>query len=346
MNKVLIPILLSFALLSCSGGISPFYAVTPSGTNVSIDPNTAVTVLEDNTVDFTVTVDAGYTLSSTVGGTCAAGSWADNIYTTGGIISDCTVEFEATLVNYIVTPSGSNVTISPSAAQTVADGGTAQFTVTADAGYELVEVVGGTCATGSWSGTTYTTDPIAMDCTVEFAAGVSKVIFITAISFSGNLGGIAGADALCMADANKPAGGATYKAMIVYGTDRVACTSADCMDGGSSENVDWVLAPRTSYYRPDLTTKIGTTLWDNGIFLLTPDSNLDNSFSAGSYDIWTGLMPTWVSDPGCCDGWQSSGNPGPTGPYGSTIATDSLAINSGVKECLTANKSYLACVEQ
>lgn len=268
----------------------------------------------------------------------------DIMYEDGTNFEGATATFTtAGQLPYTVTPSSgsSYLTIDPSTAQAVAANGTVQFTVTADEGYAFIDLVGGTCPLGSWSGSIYTTGAITADCTVEFTAGAIKVIFITAASFNGNLGGVAGADALCMADANKPAGSATYKAMIVDGTNRMACTSVEC-----TSNVDWVLAASTPYYRPDRTTRIGSTMPDNGIFALGVGSSLVNSFSGESYDIWTGLTQTWVSALGNCQTWQSSGNAGPTGSYGNTSQIGEAAIIVGEKECITANNSYIACVEQ
>jgi hypothetical protein len=85
----------------------------------------------------------------------------------------------------------------------------------------------------------------------------SKMIFTTSGTNNGNFGGMAGADAYCTSDANKPTRG-TYKAMLVDGTNRVACTSSFCGGSGVSEHVDWVLDPTTLYSRSD-GTPIGTT---------------------------------------------------------------------------------------
>lgn len=45
------------------------------------------------TASFTLAPDSGYRVSSTVAGSCAAGSFTGNSYTTGAIVADCTVEF-------------------------------------------------------------------------------------------------------------------------------------------------------------------------------------------------------------------------------------------------------------
>lgn len=79
------------------------YTVTPSGTNVTIDPSDAQTVTYNNTTAFNVTADGGYKLSATVGGTCPAGSWSGADYTTGAITGNCTVTFSGTLIPAIYT---------------------------------------------------------------------------------------------------------------------------------------------------------------------------------------------------------------------------------------------------
>lgn len=93
------------------------------------------------------------------------------------------------------TPSGS---ISPSAAQTVNDGDTTSFTLTADAGYEI-DNVGGTCG-GTLDGGTgvFTTAAITADCTViaNFkvigASGPVAAITPASLSISATWGGSAG----------------------------------------------------------------------------------------------------------------------------------------------------------
>jgi hypothetical protein len=76
------------------------HTVTPSGTHVTLSPSTAQTVNDVATQTITVTADTGYTTSATVGGTCPAGSWAANVYTTGAITANCTVVFTATALPF------------------------------------------------------------------------------------------------------------------------------------------------------------------------------------------------------------------------------------------------------
>jgi len=119
-----------------------------------------------------------------------------------------------------------------------------------------------------------------------------KYTYVTANMASGNfqtLGagatGIEGADNLCESDASYPGTG-TYKAFLVDGVNRVACTTANC-GGGIGEHTDWVLAPNTEYRRINGKTTIGTT---NALGLFT--FPLDNQIVAANVDLWTGFNTT------------------------------------------------------
>jgi hypothetical protein len=149
----------------------PVYQVTPSGDGnemflpsgtQSITGGTAATVL--------VTPNAGYAVSQAVGGTCPAGSWSTNVYTTGLIVADCSIVFAASSITVQVTATGDgNETIVPATGPFVV-GGTASFTVDPNPGYSVSSVVGGSCPTGTWSSDVYTTDVLTTDCDVTFTA--------------------------------------------------------------------------------------------------------------------------------------------------------------------------------
>jgi hypothetical protein len=66
------------------------YEVTPSaGANGSIAPSSVQLVTAGQTANFAVTPAANY--CSAISGTCPAGSWSGNSYTTGSIMASCTV---------------------------------------------------------------------------------------------------------------------------------------------------------------------------------------------------------------------------------------------------------------
>ena len=81
--------------------------------------------------------------------------------------ADCTVTASfvaAPPVTHVVTPTASaGGSITPNVPQTVQDGDTVEFTVAADAGFDLANVTG--CG-GSLSDLVYTTAPVTADCTV------------------------------------------------------------------------------------------------------------------------------------------------------------------------------------
>ncbi|MEZ5565979.1 MAG: hypothetical protein R3F24_10870 [Gammaproteobacteria bacterium] len=214
----------SLALAACGGGgggsddsgetIS--YTVTASGSNVGITLVSAQSVASGGQSSFSVVAVPGYTRDNTVAGTCAAGSWAAAVYTTGPVTANCTVTFSATINSLTVTPSGTNVSVSPGTPQAVDFGGTTMFTVTADSGYTRTNAVGGSCTAGTWAGAVYTTGAVTQDCTVSFSAGSNPVLTVSApalaLSTSGasrtlTISNSGGSDALAVGyTANLPAG--------------------------------------------------------------------------------------------------------------------------------------------
>lgn len=154
-------------------------------------------------------------------------------------------------------------------------------------------------------------------------------VFVTSITYDGNLGGISGADAKCMSDPNKPTtpSSATYKALLVdYGDTRAL---------GS----DWVLQPNLSYRRTN----------GNLIFV----SNANSTFTFGAFantwsatiaeQAWTGLTKTWGTQINDCENWTSnllskSGNVG----FTDSITDD--AINEITQACNLTKR--IICVEQ
>ncbi len=106
----------SWILTSCSGIV--LEKAAKSGANPSLDreatpiivdaqvsgasvsPLEAQTVLSGEVLTFTLTPDSTFRVSRVVGGDCAAGSWAGDVYTTGPIEESCSVSFAATPVLY------------------------------------------------------------------------------------------------------------------------------------------------------------------------------------------------------------------------------------------------------
>lgn len=161
------------------------------------------------------------------------------------------------------------------------------------------------------------------------AARTHRRIFMTTTAYDGNLGGAAGADLKCMADATYPGSG-TYKALISDNTR------------SASTPTDWVLGATTEYRRLDDTTIIGTTT--AGLFT----APLDASFSAtaGLY-FWTGVYAGW-SDGGSyynCYDWTYNTVNAPYGGYRGRSG-DQTASNWHFNLQSCNNTNHLICVEQ
>ena len=172
----------------------------------------------------------------------------------------------------------------------------------------------------------------------------AKRIFVTAAIYDGNLGGVAGADAKCQADANRP-NASTYKALLVDGYYRVACTqgNANC---AANQHVDWVLAANTVYVRSNGSTIIGTTN-SEGIFPWSGGA-LSNSIGPDVATAYTGLGSDWTRYPGCgsyCDcTWFTKNTSGDSGSIGQAASLTSNMIVLGTASCSTSHALY--CAEQ
>jgi len=162
------------------------------------------------------------------------------------------------------------------------------------------------------------------------------VIYLTSTPKKANFGGVSGADAQC--NSSPPIAG-SYKALLVDGTTRVACTSAQCATSGAAEGSDWALAPNTKYVRPDGTTVIGTTS-AAAIFPFP----LAASIGTSGVSYWTGLNANWTTSADSCSGWtQTSGF---SASEGLGDQTDSQSINGVSDNCATLAGAFFACVQQ
>ncbi|MCB1200944.1 MAG: DUF1554 domain-containing protein [Leptospiraceae bacterium] len=268
------------------------------------------------------TTDSGSSSEGSSGG-------GSTTYTIGGSITGLSA---AGLV--LQNNSGDNLT--------VANGATSFTFATALSNGASYSVTVQTQPTGLSCGVTNATGTVssANVTNVTVSCSSTKRIFVSATSYSGNLGGVSGADAKCQADGNKPSGGGTYKAMLSSGTARRACTSANC-SGGTSEHADWVLLPNTKYVRSDGTTEIFTTN-SNGIFEF---GTLTNAISSGSGFVWTALNVNWTNNAQNCGNWSNT--TGTNVIRGIPNSTVNSILATGTSNCdQTSPAVYLYCVEQ
>ena len=150
------------------------------------------------------------------------------------------------------------------------------------------------------------------------AAPTKLVIFGSASNFDGNLGGFAGADAKCNADANKPSGAGTYKALLAGNNATVA---------------------GKTYYRTDKSTIIAVATGGD----LVGFNPLMNSIlpNIGTFPAaWTGIS-NGITPAQNCENWGEGGSDGDAG--GMDLATNQWA-NAEPAGC--DQLRYLYCVQQ
>jgi hypothetical protein len=163
------------------------YIVTASAeAGGTISPSGSAVVNYGETRAFTVTPDAGYSISSVTG---CGGSLSGSTYTTGAIAANCTVTatfatsdaFGLTAAHTVTASAGTGGTISPSGDALVGYGAAMPYMITPDAGYNIYSV-GGTCDGMFTGGNTYTTGAITDNCTV-MATFVSSVVVADELTF-------------------------------------------------------------------------------------------------------------------------------------------------------------------
>lgn len=150
--------------------------------------------------------------------------------------------------------------------------------------------------------------------------------------------GIQKADYICQNDPSRPAGTRRWKALIVDGLNRTACTNTNCASG-TAGRIDWVLWPNTKYFKPDGVTLVMTTDV-NGVFIFGTLTNFINN--AVAYSAWTGINGDWTTSTAHCTQWTD--NTLITGSYGTSSLNDSQSIAANTITCNTNNNLY--CVEQ
>ena len=171
---------------------------------------------------------------------------------------------------------------------------------------------------------------------------LAKFLFITNAPVSANFGSASAADNSCNADAGKPAGGGTYKA-VIGATWRVACNTANCQ-GGASEHTDWPLQANTPYGRPD-----GAFLGKTNAVGLLPDTlsaKIKNASDTYAWIAWSGFDREWRTTAGVnCSDWGSNSSLGIGTIIYSTAASTWRVSDSMTDNCNNTTRK-LICAEQ
>lgn len=158
----------------------PFNVTTTVGAGGASTPgnSSVMPVMPGGTTSYTVTPNAGY--APVFGGTCPAGTYVGNTYTTGTIAGDCTVDITFTNAGVVTAtpnaPANGSIIGGP---KTVTTGGSGTWTVVPNSGFTPTEPTH-TCApgVGSWNTahTEYTITPINADCNVTFGFAASHSV--------------------------------------------------------------------------------------------------------------------------------------------------------------------------
>jgi hypothetical protein len=187
---------------------------------------------------------------------------------------------------YDVTASGDdNMSITSDSDQSVAAGGTRSFTVTADTGYEISTLAGGTCPTGSWSGSIYTTGEITDSCSVVFAANV--------LTYTVTLIG----DGISPAGAQTVSYGETQSFTVEDGVGYGLGTIESTCPGGSWTHATYTTGPITapcsvSFEPGSISGSIGSTIaTSQSLFLRQNGNNFEYSLFGSDWDSFA-LLPT------------------------------------------------------
>lgn len=346
-----------------TGGAAPTYTI--GGTATGLGAGEEVVLQDNGGDDFTITADGTFAFATKLGDgvnyavtvltapaykTCTVSNGTGTV--SGADVTNVSVACAMNSYNIGGTAGGLDGTV------VLQNNGGDDLTVNANGPFTFTSKV----EHGMTYNVTIRTQPLTQVCNVTNGLGTvgaadvtdvavtcnygGAVIFSTITqSFSGNLGGVTGADWLCESAANRP-DSRCYKAMIVDGVNRVACTTPFC-GGGPAEHVDWVFAANTSYYRPGLAVRIGTTN-ANGLFTFP----LENSMVAPAESslIWTGFAVTdpdpvnWLSGNNCTN-WTFDGPPMPVGSYSASGTTTDHAIVAALAGC-DITYANLICVSQ
>jgi len=147
------------------GGSVTNYTVSTSGSNVTFSPTSQSVASGASPSNFTISANSGYVLSGSPSDNCGSGGASCGSWTAGtgtysmsacSIAGNCTVT-ASSIATYTITPSaGGGGTITPGTVQTVDSGGSQQFFITANSGFQIQAVYIDGTNIGSPSSYTFT----------------------------------------------------------------------------------------------------------------------------------------------------------------------------------------------
>ncbi|MFP3898911.1 MAG: S8 family serine peptidase [Dehalococcoidia bacterium] len=166
------------------------YTITATaGEGGTIDPSGAVIVNEGASQTFTITADTGYEISDVLVDSISVG--AVSSYTFENVTSDHTIHatFAAVPTYTIAATAGEGGTIEPSGDVVVNEGDSQTFTISANTGYEIDDVVVDGSSVGPVS--SYTFENVTADHTIHATfkeAAAAGVVMVDSITYSASGG--------------------------------------------------------------------------------------------------------------------------------------------------------------
>lgn len=159
-------------------------------------------------------------------------------------------------------------------------------------------------------------------------------VFVTSTTYSGNLGGIVGANLKCASVAQAAGLKRSYKAIISVKDQEPLNTLAF---SGAIYTVD-------SSENTNLIVSTGSDLWNANTVDLLNQINVDENGETVAVSVWTGADGSGGDQNETnCDEWEDS-SIGQDGQFGSTTNTDDRWINTNFEDC--ANDNALYCISQ
>lgn len=193
----------------------------------------------------------------------------------------------------------------------------------------------------------------------------SRNVFFTSTTFMGNLGGVSGADSLCMQESQARTYGGTYRAYLVdvESLTRVACISPNCIESGNAEHVNWVTYPNESYvFHFTDVYELTRSTSSYGLFE-DLSGNVNNDLGEADFPdtpaqllwyatSWTAMQADYTLAQSSCNSWTINGGIGVT-TVSKTIndntfdsAQQSFAVNTDFEGVSCNELRNIMCVQQ
>jgi hypothetical protein len=183
----------SYTVIASASNVSPSltfnlantYIITPmAGANGSISPSTPQSVNYGDSITFTIAPDTGYHIIDVSVDGVSQGPI--DSYTFTNVTANHTITATFAINTYVITPTaGSNGSITPSTPQTINYGDSITFTIAADTGYHISDVVVDGVSQGAIGSYTFTN--VNADQTITAAFAINTYIVTPTAGSNGSI---------------------------------------------------------------------------------------------------------------------------------------------------------------